>query len=162
MIFVNDEPGTQQHPHKRRLRLTRTDHANFVVEVMISCSPVRLSKLRPASYDTGSHQVAIDCDPSLRLPRHMMQRFQIVAGEGVGNAQGRAVPKHFEGRVWVRLNDYRDRPGQTVNGLSLSDFTEYDADGLARFFETARALNVEMRMGVAPLSGAPVSVIRAK
>lgn len=134
-----------------------TDHANFVVEgddLVLSC-PAFEAEARP-------HHVAIDCDPSLRLPRHMMKRFQIVAGGGLDAAQGRTISKHFEGRVWVRLNVDRDRPGQTINGLSLSDFTEYDAGGLARFHEAARALDAHMGMGVAPLSSALDSVIRAK
>lgn len=60
----------------------------------------------------------------------------------------------------VRLSKLR--PANHDTGLSLSDFTEYDAGGLARFFESARAPDAEMRMGVAPLSSALDSVIRAK
>ncbi|UTP38038.1 hypothetical protein M9M90_12420 [Phenylobacterium sp. LH3H17] len=142
--------------------MTRTDDANFVVEGddLVLARPV--FEADAASFDTGPHQVAIDRDPSLRLPRHVMKHFQIVAGEGADNAQRHAIPNPIEGRVWCRLNYDRGRLRQTINAIGMADFAEYDAGGLARIFEAVRALNAYMHKGAAPLSGTLVSVICAK
>lgn len=142
--------------------MTRTDGVNFVVEGddLVLARPV--FEADAASFDTGPHQVAIDCDPSLRLQRHAMKHFQIVAGEGPDNAQGPAIPNHIEGRVWGRLNYDRGRLRQTVNAVGMADFAEYDAGGLPRIFEAAQALDAYMHMGAGPVSGALVSVICAK
>ncbi len=58
----------------------RTNDANFVVEGddLVLARPV--FEADAASFDTGPHQVAIDCDPSLRVQRDVMKPFQIVAG----------------------------------------------------------------------------------
>lgn len=110
--------------------------------------------------DAGPHRVAVDCEPDLRLPAQVVETLGLVVGEAVDNALRHAFPNHIEGRVWVRLFHDRGRLTLTVrdNGIGMPDFEDYDSGGRARIFAAAEALHAQARMGVAPFSGALVSI----
>lgn len=114
-----------------------------------------------ATFANPLYKVAVNCDPSLRLPASQLGSLGAIVGEAVGNALRHAFPAGRAGQVWVDLTQDHDRIDLRIrdNGPGIPDQDAEPNSGRGRIHALAHDLGGYARLGSLQFGGGEVRVV---